>query len=303
MKRLLLILLLLLVPASVAQMPGQKPIQGTPINFGHHLSDGLVGMWLFNDNPWPSGTTYDLSGNGNHGTLVDHTKSVPGLHGNALDFDGTGDWINVGDNDSLDFGSGNFTISTWVKTTANGPDEIVSKRNGSNDAIGFIFSMGSTEVLVFEIDDGVGNEKVAVGTVDIHDGNLHHVVAKREGDTIYIYTDGGDEQTKDVSAVGTISNILDLRIGANNDGSRRWNGQIDMVSIYNRALAAAEVAELYAEPFAMFKQARLPIAAAAAPTGGGQVIIIMSTLSPYLVVIGTISILAGTLGYSTRKAA
>ena len=86
-----------------------KPYRGTPLNKNHPLARGLAGCWVMNE-----GTgfkVFDLSGNGNTGTMTGMTNSdwVPGTDGYALDFDGTDDYIAVGDRSSLQF-SDAFTI-------------------------------------------------------------------------------------------------------------------------------------------------------------------------------------------------
>lgn len=72
-------------------------------------------------------TTHDSSGNGNDGTLYNGTEVcsggycptwLDGKFGKALQFDGIGDYVEVGNKPSLNFGLGNFTMEAWVKLSS-----------------------------------------------------------------------------------------------------------------------------------------------------------------------------------------
>ena len=79
------------------------------------IADGLVAYWPLDEGGGT--TTADASGNGNDGTL-----NLPGWDsgkfGGALNFDGVDDYVDCGNPSILDFGTGDFTISAWIKTTA-----------------------------------------------------------------------------------------------------------------------------------------------------------------------------------------
>jgi len=80
---------------------------------------GLVGYWDF-DIGKNGITAYDRSGQGNHGTLTNMeatTDWVDGKVGQALSFDGVNDYVNAGNDSSLNI-SDKATISAWVKVTS-----------------------------------------------------------------------------------------------------------------------------------------------------------------------------------------
>ena len=301
MKRLLLILLL--CTCAFGQMPYQKPVQGIPINWGTNLSDGIAGMWLFNDNPGVTGTTYDISGNGMNGTLVADTKSVGGRFGCALGFDGTGDYVDLGSQTNTIGGLSQITVAAWVYVNEFG---LIAATRAFVDQVGTGYDSihmftNATEDMVFEVDDTTHTGVIAKDTdfFITHGADWFCFVGTLDGSFVRLYIDGVEK-----SSTAWPGGVIDTPSQASNhlvigDGHL---GRIDHVLLYDRALSAGEVAELYSNPFGMFEQPRLPIAAAAGPAGGGQVIMI-SRLSPYLIVIGIISILAGALGYSSRKAA
>lgn len=300
--RILRILLYLSLTSTCFAQSGNvnlKPLPGMRfVNRTHRLGRGLVGMWLFNDRPLVTGTTCDLSGNGNHGTLMADVYSVPGKFGNGLDFDGTGDYVDAADPGGL---GTNYSVSVWAKPASVALDaQVVSKRQ---DGVPIEFQVNqNNDDVYFAVRDDAGNIGEASKLNVLSVGVWTHIVGVRNGNDISVYVDA-IKGTDDPDTFGAIS-TANILIGSYGPGSSGFfNGSIDNVTIWNRALSAGEIAELNSDPFAMFKQARLPIAVTAAPAGGQVIIIMMSKLSPYLVVIGTISILAGSLGYATRKAA
>jgi hypothetical protein len=81
---------------------------------------GLVGYWQFDEGSGTSGS--DSSGQGNTGNLINTPTWIAGVSGNALSFNGTNQYVNIPDDNTLDFGTIDFTIAAWIKmgTTVNG---------------------------------------------------------------------------------------------------------------------------------------------------------------------------------------
>jgi len=73
-----------------------------------NLTEGVVGAWTFND-----GTARDLSGNGNNGEILDEPEVVKGKFGNALEFDGSDDGVEIQDNEKLQI-TEPFTVACWI---------------------------------------------------------------------------------------------------------------------------------------------------------------------------------------------
>lgn len=271
-------IVLLLTTCLFAQPTGIKPILGTQLDWGHPLTKGLVAAW-FNQEAAPAlGTLYDLSGNGNNGTLVGNTHSVPGKFGNALDFDGTGDYVEFGVVDAFKF-AGDFSIvATFAYTGTANQIVISAARGGAGDIRWSLFHSNFAGAFVFDIDDNTTGMFVEADTA-INDGTYHQVVGVRDGDNLRIYVDGREDGTPvDITGYGSLAgNTNATRIGNEADGGLDLNGQISDVKIYDRALIASEVRDLYIDSFQMFAQERLPIASAAAPAGGGQVMMIMTS--------------------------
>jgi large repetitive protein len=209
---------------------------------------GLVGYWSFDN-----GTANDNSGNGNNGTLINNPSVVAGKSGQALSFNGSTQYVNVGS--VLNPGSGNLSVFAWVKTTqAGGLNMIVSKRNSSVATNGGyqLFQNGSG-ALSFTFGDG-NSSRVRIDSSGprINDGNWHSVgvVFTRTGNGV-IYVDGAPAAGGSgsiTSQSGFVNNSLPLRFGVEDQtgqGFLYWNGAIDEVRIYNRALSAQEISDLY----------------------------------------------------------
>lgn len=82
------------------------------------LTNGLVGLWSFNGADVSGTTAYDRSGQGNNGTLANSPTTTAGKIGQALDFDGSSEYVSMGDPASAVLDpAGSFSLSAWVKTT------------------------------------------------------------------------------------------------------------------------------------------------------------------------------------------
>jgi len=207
---------------------------------------GLVAYWSFDEGT--GNTVYDLSGNGNHGTIYG-AKWVQGKFGKALSFDGVDDYVDCGDDESLNPGTGSFTISIWVggyTDTSSNMHTLVAKGDPldgpSND--GYIIDLRGGKVRV-SIGDGTNRAEFSYVGPSLADGGWHHIVlvVDRNTQQMKAFIDGewtGD--TADTSAVGAINPAENLIIGKRSQiNSYYLNGTIDEVRIYNRALSEEEI--------------------------------------------------------------
>ena len=108
-----------------------KPPLGAKVNFSHPLAKGLVGLWLMNEGG--GNKVYDLSGNENHGTLTNMdpaTDWVGGKDGPAIDFDGSDDYVDMGDVDTLE-GLNAMSVCLWVNTNKTNTQRFIDKSNNA----------------------------------------------------------------------------------------------------------------------------------------------------------------------------
>ncbi|MBT7743547.1 MAG: hypothetical protein HN727_17235, partial [Opitutae bacterium] len=211
-------------------------------------ADDLTLWYQFNENN--STIAVDSAGS-NPGTLTNMDQLaawVPGKFGNALQFDGTNDYVLATGYKGIS-GTGQRTMSAWVKTSK----EAASIMSWGNDLPGekWIFrtqtANGTNGALRVEVNGGyrVGNQNVA-------DNTWRHVAAvfpngATDINQIIFYVDGVLEETYSgvaASAINTTSTGLDVRIG-NGHANRYFQGLIDDARIYGMALSSAEIAAIY----------------------------------------------------------
>ncbi len=217
--------------------------------FKQPSNKNLVGYWSFED---ATGTTAtDFSGNGNTGTLTNmdaNTDWVDGRVGTALDFDGSDDYVSIAENDDLKMGSGDFTLSVWVKSSAADDTRTVIWYGSLKRYLIRITNGAESDDVsnkaLFEIDDNTTAKKIE-GDVTVADGTWHHIAAVRDGNTMRLYVDGLTDGTADITGYGSLDQAgQPFRIGVNTATSN-MDGQIDEVRIYNTALTATQIQNLY----------------------------------------------------------
>ena len=236
--------------------------------------EGLVGYWNFNEGEGSPLT--DLSGNGNDGTIYGATWSgdapVPPVFGCAdtyaenydpdataddgscdypdngnysLDFNGSGDHVNLGTSPTLEI-SGDISMATWVKINNfdNQNAGVVSKVSDGS-AVGYAIEKTSTENrLSFWTGDGNGFCEVVSPVLSTD--TWYFVAATNDGSTSRIYING--ELTNTSNCGAPAGPTADLRIGVHSilsNNERYWDGSIDDVSIWDAVLTDNDILNLY----------------------------------------------------------
>jgi Concanavalin A-like lectin/glucanases superfamily len=217
------------------------------------LSNGLVGYWPLDGNAtsWATGKTSDLSGQGNSGQLRSMSTSTSvtkGKTGQALFFDGVSSYVDAGNASAANFGTSNFAIAFWVNSKPGSDGYVITKRSAcGNGSFWNAYITGETGFPGLEIDEDAGgtNYNSIDGDVSVQDGKWHHVVFTRVSVTLHLYIDGKLDVDSPGGGVTNISNSASLVMGDNNPCGSPYPGSLDDIRIYNRALSAAEVKQLY----------------------------------------------------------
>ncbi|MCZ7355864.1 MAG: LamG domain-containing protein, partial [Candidatus Methanoperedens sp.] len=155
----------------------------------------LVGWWRFNNESGESRTFFrDWSSWGNNGTCSGAScpNSTSGKFGNGSSFDGINDYITMGNpsNGALDFGTGDFSISSWfyMSSLPNAWKTIVSK--GDSGAVGYGMEISSGNQLTCSIQASSGTSQHLGSSVPTA-GSWHQgVCVFNRSDKIYAYLDG-----------------------------------------------------------------------------------------------------------------
>ena len=196
----------------------------------------------------------DTIGN-NHGTLENNPTWSGGQVNGGLSFDGVNDYVEVADNNALDFGTGDFSLSTWVNTSdSSGIDVIVDKRVETFGLVQGYVLYNYNGNLGFQLADGIGQGWTNyLSNVSISDGNWHQVTVTIDRDSTTggrWYVDGVEVGTfNPTGRQGSLSNSRPLTLGRRSDlASGYFNGSLDEVQLFNQSLSASDVLSLYNNP-------------------------------------------------------
>jgi prepilin-type N-terminal cleavage/methylation domain-containing protein len=229
---------------------------GTGIATLPNLGRGLVGYWPMEEGVGT--TTFDWSGNQNNGTWSGTQSGTsgyysPGKVGNwAGTFNGSA-YANTGNSSSTNVIGGDFTVSIWVMASSTATTKYIVERgsgplSASDQGYLLYLTANSGGQWVFALWPGGGTGQISVATAA--NAGIWHLltgVFKASTKTAYLYLDGTYVAQGTNAAYSTpILSANSFVIGAAGDAhNNQWSGFIDDVRIYNRALSATEVQELY----------------------------------------------------------
>ena len=217
------------------------------------LMMNMVAEWKFDGSGLNDGDnattvyTQDTWGGVNNCSIVGTPKVKTGsncVNGSCLLFNGSTDYLNCGSGSSLNWGSGNLTITLWVGsiTEISGWSWFVSKNSGSpgleiaitNGVMRVSFGTWFTDVVT-----SPGNWVISLSP-------WHYITITRRSGVVYSYIDG-------ISYGTPVANNYDfsvitgspLLLGTGQPGGDRMSGKIDDVRIYNAAMPTSQIKEQY----------------------------------------------------------
>jgi len=210
------------------------------------LVNGLVGYWPF------CGNANDDSGNGNNGTVNGATLTADrfGNSNSAYSFDGVNDEIHIG---QLNLTS-NYSISFWSNINnsqfqypigfgvnqTNTVDLFKGYGIGYSSTVSQCPGLTSSKYFVF---DAVStcNNFIECNNI-ISPSQWNHVVMTKNGNLVSIYINGTIENS---NTNLNLQGIINLYFGVRSDLFAYFNGKLDDIGIWNRALTPSEVTQLY----------------------------------------------------------
>jgi glucose/arabinose dehydrogenase/chitodextrinase len=240
-------------------------------------SPGLVAAYSFAEAG--GSTAGDASGNGNTGTINGATWTPAGRYGSALSFNGSSSYVDLGNSASLRI-TGSMTWSAWVYATANPADDgqIIAKSAGGGGAAGWQFKTSpDTGPHTFGVT--VSSNGTAITqrySSTIRNLNTWYFVTgvyNASAQTLHIYVNG---QLDDGVLVGTVPSsqfdpAQNVTIGRRT-GGYYFQGMLDEIRIYNRALTQAEIqADMDTPIVPSATDPTPPTVAITSPTAGTQV--------------------------------
>jgi hypothetical protein len=216
-------------------------------------TEGLVGWWAMNEGENGTCTggadVCDLSGNANHGTnngatwldgrgptfeQVDKTQ--------ALEFDGVSDYVDAGNDGSLAI-NGDLTIGAWLYRTSTTRDTIVYKDYQKE----YELFINDGNISLYQGDgDWEYDRSGSVNLDDFLNQWVYVLITRTTASKKLEYYVNGELIDTDIFTKDIISGTGSVHIGAARGGNQYFfNGQIDDVRIYNRALRPEEIRYLY----------------------------------------------------------
>jgi hypothetical protein len=205
----------------------------------------LVGWWKFDEGAGT--TTADSSGNGNDGTLNGPVEWVAEGHdGAALAFTGPYNYVLVPNAPSLNMTDA-ITIAAWINPSWTGNNRILQKSSGGGDnQYRLLKEWGDN--MVFHL-PGVSPDRLEFPGCPPA-GEWTHLVALYDGSRMAVYYNGILAGEQDSSGVIGVSDGP-LFIGTKHQtapAGDEFNGMLDDVRIYNRALSESEIRRLGGNP-------------------------------------------------------
>jgi len=197
---------------------------------------GLVAAYSFNENT--GSTVHDASGNNNTGTISAAQWTSSGRYGSALSFNGASSILTVADSPTLDLTTG-LTLEAWVNPSATPQGwQAVLFKEMPGDGAYFLYRSGYGPVPVAGIFSGV--ERQILGTSGPGVNTWTHLAFTYDGAVERLYVNGVQVSSRaQTGAIQTSTGVL--HIGGDDLWGEYFQGLIDEIRIYNRALSAAEV--------------------------------------------------------------
>ena len=260
-----------------------KPQHIGRLNRTSPLTRGLVGWWPFAEGGGPR--IRDASGEQNTGTFTNPTLPtdwIGSIHGRGILLNGSSSYVTVPITARLQVET--ITVAMWLRFTALPVNPVILfslLETGSSATNGYGIFSDRHGMLGFQFRTSGGFQSGGYDLLAIPmDHWVHFAVTYNgaiSGDALYI---NGIQRP-----IGAITNVARsnqggfitantsaLTFGARSGTSLFFNGAYDDVRIYNRALGAAEIYQLYSNPFAGFSSIGLvtnkAIVAGAVPVGG-----------------------------------
>ena len=175
------------------------------------------------------------------------TQTISGKTNNAYDFDGTNDYVTLGNN-FTSFQTGNISISFWVKfdtASGNGNMGIITKDFTSHSNPYRSVSISLAAGLLLWLNDGGSwtGSQITIISGSVPTDVWKHIVITRSGNTWTAYVDSVSVATV-VANPTFYSTDWEIGRGRNLD---YFNGKIDEVSFWSRALTTNEIQTLYSD--------------------------------------------------------
>jgi len=234
-RTILLILAVMLGSSDVSQAQTPPP--------------GLIATYSFDEGSGLSAN--DGSGNAHTGVISGATWTIAGKYGSALSFNGTNSWVTVADANDLDLTTG-LTLEAWVFPTAAATattwrNVLIKERSGGE--IYNLYADTDTHVpAAYVVRSANPGTPVGVnGVAQVPLNTWTHLAMTYDTATVRLYVNGTLVRSSATTGA-LLTSTGALRIGGNSVWGEFFQGMIDEVRVYNRALTQAEIQTDMATP-------------------------------------------------------
>jgi hypothetical protein len=269
------------VPDSLEITEGTDPNDAGSYN---SFSTGLVAYYPFN------GNANDESVYSNDGTVYGASLGPDrnGVANSSYSFDGSDDYIDMGDKSIFDAGDASSSYSYWFKTNGSQVNKYILSKyetyatnsfglGTAHNSVAYSFYIGD-----IHIPNSPEYNAEYKSESSTNDGNWHNfiVTVDKDLEVLTTFLDGIKKEEISISDItGGIDNNFPLLVGKIVDG-QNFGGDIDDIRIYNRALSAQEAAALYSTESGRYRVINgdftWPEARADAESRGGRLAVLNS---------------------------
>jgi hypothetical protein len=201
------------------------------------VSANLIGHWTGDGNALDSAGSVD-------GALMGNTGYATGIYDQAFNFDGTGDYVELGSDTSLKF-TGSMTMSAWINPTAYLDFQIILNYENAYEVA---IANGNIQYAI--LNSSPGWRWIDTGlSVALNEWTGFSI--SYDGSSIKTY-DGAGTLVHSIAGSGNIqTSTHTLRIGARSGPSAYFNGLIDDIRLYDTATLGIESPVTVPEPFTL----------------------------------------------------
>jgi hypothetical protein len=244
------------VKAIARDLAGNRGVDSISVTVANVIppppTDHLAAAYAFDESGGP--TTADESGNDNFTTLHGPAFAA-GKNANALVFDGAGDHAEAPNSASLDIGGTGLTIAFWalINSASTGVDYVIVGKPWFATTMtspfyqyGVEYSNGYNRTLDFYFGDASANQHGPY-RMSPTTGMWTHVAFTYDGSTVKGYLDGA-ERLSEADESSLVPRGHSLRFGVDGAYQQFFNGSLDDLRIYSRALTPAEIRSVMQTP-------------------------------------------------------
>ncbi len=206
----------------------------------------MVGWWTLDE----EGPAFYDRALGNTGMGFNTPPLAGGINGGAVRFNGASSFISVTDGPAINFGTGDFSIDLWLRTSVNtrSVQSILDKRASGTRGYHLFLYRG---LLGLQLADAGGFTNY-ISNLFVATGKWNHVavtVARTEHAGVRFYLNGtqGSVTGDPTPHAGTLSNTVPLILGGRSSAfpGGFWRGDLDEIELFNRVLQPAEIAAIW----------------------------------------------------------